>query len=114
VPVTSRHTEQFDVLVVAEIGLGERERVVSVVGKLVSARVPQHVRCRPNVNPAGVLDQLGETGLANGAALRHKQIFGVVCFSLESSQRAARLEWMDAWHADLEPPHVRRACFRFT
>jgi hypothetical protein len=90
---------------------------VSVVGKLVTARMPQHVRIQtkrePSWSPARSNGR-AKLAVASGTALRHEQIFGVVCFSLESPQRARLvvLERRDARHAVLESPHVQACTYQ--
>jgi hypothetical protein len=55
-------------VLVAEIGL-QRPRILAVVGQLVAARMPQHVRVSFEAEPghlAGTLDKLGKPLGENG------------------------------------------------
>src|SRR5262245_54217256 len=101
----------LDVLV-AEIVL-QGSGIVPVVGKLIAARMPQHVRMQRERHLGGLAEPLDEMVEADGAnwsaALRDEDISLVRTFTAELAQGADFIasDRMDGWRAVLGPADVQ-------
>ena len=89
--------------------------IVPVVGKLIAARMPQHVRMQWERHPGGLAEPLDEMVEADGAhwsvALGDEDVSFVRAFTAELAQGANLIapDRMDGWRAVLGPADVHAA-----